>query len=277
MSGAAIVRASSLGALLDCAHRWEGIHLLGMSGRTSGAAWLGTSLHAATAAYDLNRDTMLVREATEFFRDHLQGEAAKAADVQWTDLSPTQAKNVGVPLVQEYCFQWSPHFEFLAVEMTLEPQTIGVDLSRYKLGPVDITFTGSMDRARVIRQSNRAAAVADVKSGKRVITDGVASTKGHAAQTGVYTMLAEMDGRIPYPLSGTPSIIALSTAGGSGPKIATADMPTAREQLMGTATEPGLIEYAGLYLKTGLFPPNPRSSLCSETYCPRWETCRYRG
>jgi hypothetical protein len=59
-------------------------------------------------------------------------------------------------------------------------------------------------------------------------------------------------------------------------KIALAEVPDAMEQLVGTTTTPGLIEYAAVYLKTGLFPPNPKSQLCSETYCPRWERCKFK-
>ena len=46
------VRASSLGELFDCPARWEAKHLLKMRLPTSGAARLGTAVHAGTALYD---------------------------------------------------------------------------------------------------------------------------------------------------------------------------------------------------------------------------------
>jgi len=271
----ATIRASSMSALLDCAHRWEGIHLLGMQSHSSGASWLGTSFHHASAAYDQNRADMLVSDAVGEFRDHL----AKAEDVRWNDLSPREALAIGTPLIVEYCEMWSPRFDFLAVEMKLEPQTITVDLARHRLGPVDITFTGSMDRARVAKANGqRQAGVFDVKTGKRAVKDGQANTQGHAAQVGTYNLLANMDPSLPENVTAAPGILGVSTAGTKTKeaRIALAEIPDAVEQLVGTTSSPGLIEYAALYLKTGLFPPNPKSQLCSETYCPRWERCKFK-
>jgi hypothetical protein len=271
----ATIRASSMSRLLDCAHAWEGIHLLGMQSHTGGASWLGTSWHHASAAYDLNRADMLVSDAVGEFRDHL----AKAEDVRWNDISPREALAIGTPLIVEYCEQWSPRFDFLAVEMKLEPQTITVDLARHRLGPVDITFTGSMDRARVVKRNGYASAsIVDVKTGKRAVSDGQANTQGHAPQVAIYNLLANMDPSLPENVTGEPAILGVSTAGSKtkDARIAMSEIPDAMEQLVGTTTSPGLIEYAAVYLKTGLFPPNPKSQLCSETYCPRWERCKFK-
>jgi hypothetical protein len=48
----------------------------------------------------------------------------------------------------------------------------------------------------------------------------------------------------------------------------------AKELMLGTDEEPGVIETVGTMVKHGLFPPNPRSMLCGEKYCPRWSTCK---
>ena len=37
----------------------------------------------------------------------------------------------------------------------------------------------------------------------------------------------------------------------------------------------GLIEYAAVMFRTGLFPPNNQSILCSERYCARWAACKF--
>jgi hypothetical protein len=49
------VRASSLAELFDCPARWEAKHLLRMRMPSSGAARLGTAIHAGTALFDQAR------------------------------------------------------------------------------------------------------------------------------------------------------------------------------------------------------------------------------
>jgi hypothetical protein len=46
--------------------------------------------------------------------------------------------------------------------------------------------------------------------------------------------------------------------------------------LIGDEEHPGLIEIAARMLKSGVFPPNPKSMLCSKKYCPAHAAhCRY--
>jgi hypothetical protein len=48
--------------------------------------------------------------------------------------------------------------------------------------------------------------------------------------------------------------------------------------LLGDEHQPGLIQIAASMLRTGLFPPNPKSTLCSRKYCPAYAShCKFRG
>ena len=49
------IRASSLSELFDCPARWAAKHLDGLRMPSSGAAQLGTAVHAGTALYDTSR------------------------------------------------------------------------------------------------------------------------------------------------------------------------------------------------------------------------------
>lgn len=269
----ATVRASSLGDLLDCAHRWEAKHILGMQGRTYGAAWLGSSIHFATAEYDSHFRDMTIADAVATFADHLlqPGKLGLADGVSWTDISPHEASAIGAGLVSRYCQDWSPRDATVSVEHTLQPRTVSVGTP---YGAIDITFTGTMDRTRTVTSAPGLVRVRDVKTGKRAVVDGVAVTKGHAAQVALYQFLAKGDPGIEDMVHEVPEILGMSTA--KRGEIALAEIHNAQEQLLGTAEQPGLIEYAALYLRTGLFPPNPRSMLCSESYCPRWGSCKYK-
>ena len=49
----------------------------------------------------------------------------------------------------------------------------------------------------------------------------------------------------------------------------------AKRVMIGSDHTPGLIEIAAMMFRSGLFPPNPSSVLCSERYCARWHSCVY--
>ena len=68
-------------------------------------------------------------------------------------------------------------------------------------------------------------------------------------------------------------IIGLKTKG--NPETGTALVHGARELMVGTDAYPGLIQFAADMFRTGLFPPNPSSHLCSARYCARWNRCPY--
>jgi hypothetical protein len=242
------IRASSFSSLIDCPSRWEGIHLLGMRGKRTGPLQLGTAIHASTAVFDqgrLDNSGITVDEAAAALVDalHHPGE-----DVDWGDITVKKAEQIGLGLHTRYCTDFSPKWEFKEVEMTIPP--IDVDV-----GDLTIRLTGTMDRSRVV-QGGVGAGIVDMKSGKTAVEakTGKAKTKGHGVQIGVYELLYERatNDRITLPAE----IIGLQT--NSKLRIGVGEIANAREQLVGTTEQPGALDAAALYLKSGIFPGNPR-------------------
>ncbi len=260
------VRASSWGQLFDCAHKWEGQHLLGMKLPSGPRAALGTAIHAGTAAFDKGRmggEVITATEAAQIVVDKLQ---KPEDDVNWSsdDISPNEAEQTGVILTTKYCLEVSPHYEFTAVEMETKPMRIDCG------NGVFIDLTGTLDRSR-LSKDGLGTRITDLKSGGTAVQKGVANTKGHGAQVGTYEMLyTHSTGE---EITGPAEIIGLKTNG--KPEIGTGQIHNGRRLMLGTETQPGLIHFAAEMFRTGLFPPNPQSMLCSPKYCARWGTCIY--
>lgn len=262
------VRASSWARLFDCAHAWEGTHMLGLTKPSSPRAQLGTALHASTAAFDQSRidgTGMTADDAADVLMDEL---IHPKREVVWTrdDLSLKEAQIIALTLHTKYCIEWSPRFEYIAVELATTPYQIDCG------GGVVIELTGTLDRSRLRRDTGRVG-INDLKSGGTAVQDGVAKTRGHAAQIGTYEILAEAT--TGQPITAPAEIIGLKTKG--KPEIAVGEIKGAREIMIGTEGSPGLIEYGAGMFRSGLFPPNPQSMLCSQKYCPRWETCKFHN
>lgn len=261
------VRASSWGSLFDCAHRWEGQVLLGMNGPSGLRAQLGTAVHAGSAVFDSARAAgkppSLDAAIDEFTRVLRQPD--REVDYSRDNITEREAEVIGIKALQLYCREISPLFTFVAVEATLEPMLIDCG------GGLTIRLTGSMDRARVCDGvAGNGDVIADLKTGSTVIVDGQAVTKGRAAQVGTYQLMHEQTtGR--RTVGG--QILALST--GRQPEAAISRVWDARRVMVGTEDMPGLIDHAAAMFRSGLFPPNPQSSLCSERYCGRWASCLY--
>ncbi len=260
------VRASSWGALFDCAYRWEGIHLLGMRNTVGLRAALGTAIHAGTAAFDQSRldgSGVTADDAAGVLVDKLR-DPENEFDPAQDDLSMPEAERVGISLLTQYCLEVSPRYEFVAVEMETKPLEIDCGSG------VTVRLTGTMDRARV-RQSGRGASIADLKSGSAAVQKGAAVTKGHGPQVGTYELLYEHT--TGDTIGDTAEIIGLKTKGTL--EIATGTIKNAKRVMLGTESTPGLIEFAADMFKSGRFYPNPKSLLCSEKYCPRYGTCQF--
>lgn len=261
------IRASSLGELFDCAMRWEAKHLLGMRMKSSSAAHLGTSIHAGTAIFDSQRvlgSAASVEQATTEFMEVLRDDS----DVDWRggDLSKRDAEHIGILLTHRYCNEVSPQFDYVAVEFATRPYDIEVD-------GVIIQLTGTLDRARAKIGAN-GVGISDVKTGKRAVDadTGFATTRGHAPQLGVYELLYEHTTGV--PITEPASIIGLQTT--KSATVGIGEIKNAREQLIGDQDSKGLLEYAAMYLKQGMFPPNPKSQLCSDKFCPKHKTCKFK-
>lgn len=259
------VRASSWGSLFDCAYRWEGEHLLKIRKPAGMRALLGTSVHAGTAAYDQARidgSNLTIDEAAGALVDSLRNPEYDVDYLQ-DGISLREAEQIGLALHVRYCTEIAPQFDYLEVETKLDPMEIDCG------GGVVIRLTGSMDRARVANHGT-GVVIPDVKTGSRVVSKGVAQMKGRSAQTGTYQLMYEQTRGI---RTEGAQIIALSTAGRN--EVAVSPIFDARRVMVGTDDTPGLIQHAAEMFRTGLFPPNPQSPICSEKYCSRWATCIY--
>lgn len=260
------VRASSWGSLFDCAYKWEWIHILGHRSPSSGRAHLGTAIHAGTAAFDVSRmngSDLSAYDTAEMLLHTLRN---PEYDVNWKadGLTLNEAERIALPLHTRYCNEISPRYEFVAVERTAKP--LDIDCG----GGIVIRLTGQLDRARICKTGD-GKGIADVKSGGAAVVDGVAKTKGHSPQIGTYEILEEHT--TGEPCTAPAHIIGLKTRG--KPETGIGEIRGAKEMMVGNEQFPGLIQIGAEMFRTGLFPPNPQSFLCSAKYCPRWSVCPY--
>lgn len=261
------IRASSLSELFDCPARWAAKHLEGLRMPSSGAAQLGTAVHAGTAAFDASR----LPGGSPISADDAAGAVVDAIhkpenEVDWEDTNPSEVERIALALHTRYCFEVAPRQHYLGVEVTCE---------RLELPELGIALTGQTDRVRQV--DNVGNGVADLKTGgKAVGTDGRAVTQGHAAQLGVYELLAEHTMGI--PITAPAQIVGMQTGKtAAAQRVGTGEIPNARAVLVGTEEQPGLLEHASRLIRSGAFYGNSKSYLCSAKYCPKHPTCRYRG
>ncbi|RBB38879.1 PD-(D/E)XK nuclease family protein [Burkholderia reimsis] len=256
------VRASSWGALFDCAYKWE-YEVLNQHRKAVGLrAALGTAIHASTAVFDqalIDGNTIKPADAAEVFVNKLKH---PEYDVDYTqdELTVKQAESIGLTLHTKYCTTIAPTMRYESVEAPFMP--LDIDCG----GGVIVQLTGTMDRARVA--SGKGRRIVDLKSGERAIVGGTVTTRGHAAQCGTYQLL---DDHTTGKTSEGAQIVGLMTS--SKPRVGVSPVFDARKVMVGTDGQKGLIEYAAEMFRTGLFPPNPRSMLCSPKYCARWNSC----
>ncbi len=259
------VRASSFGRLFDCAHAFEGEQIMKLYRPSSLRAHLGTSIHASTAAFDQARidgAPLSAYDAADVFVDSLYN---PGADVDYKDpkLTLKQAEMIGLTLHSRYCAEIAPTMVYESVERALKPMDIDCGDN------LIIRLTGTLDRAREVR-THHGKVIVDVKTGGRLIVDGVVSIKGRGAQLGTYQILDE---HTTGEEVGGAQIAALQTS--STTQVGVSKVFDARPLMLGTEEAPGLIEMAAKMFKIGLFPPNPQSVLCDQKYCARWGTCKY--
>ncbi|WP_337881831.1 PD-(D/E)XK nuclease family protein [Chromobacterium haemolyticum] len=262
------VRASSWASLFDCAHRWEGANILDMRMPSSPRAQLGTALHAATAAFDEARmrgEELRALDVVPVLVDEL---ASPERDVDWSadELSRRDAEVIGRKLLTRYCQEIAPLYHYVAVELEVVPWRIDCG------GGIVIEIRGTLDRSRARADGAGGVGICDIKSGVNAVTQGRAKTKGHAPQIGTYELLYERTTGQAVTLPA--DIIGLKTSG--APEVATGQIVGARDQLIGTDDSPGLMDYAADMFRSGLFPPNPTSHLCSAKYCARWKVCKFK-
>ena len=258
------IRASSLSELFDCAARFEAKHILGMKMPSSGAAQLGTAIHASTAVFDtstMNGAGITVDEAAGAAIDALH---KPEFEVDWEDSSASEVEPIAIALHKKYCTDFAPKQTYVAVEVRCESLEI-TDLG--------IALTGTTDR---IRKTENGYGIADLKSGKTAVSaDGTVKTQGFGFQMGVYELLAEKGSGI--AITEPAQIIGLNTGKTAvAQRVGEGLIGGARDVLVGDADNLGVLEIASKILHGGIFPGNPKSMMCGVKYCPRFKTCAFR-
>jgi len=263
------IRASAWPSLFDCAQRFYWQNIVGLRMPSSGNAALGTAIHAGTAAFDgsrLSGEQIDVVTAVDTARAALQ---SPEQEVAWDDsLTPVEADTFAVKLTTRYCQDISPTRQYAAVELECQALDIGTEYGVVRV-------TGTTDRIRIADDGRKG--ISDLKSGGRATektADGGrrAVTKGHHIQLGIYTLMAEQASG--ERLDAPAEIIGLQTT--KEAPVATGEIKDVKTPILGTEDAPGLIEIAARMLRDGIFPPNPKSMLCSKKYCPAYGTrCHY--
>jgi hypothetical protein len=262
------IRSSSFPRFLDCPARWKATNIDKISMPSSGPAWLGTSLHAGTGAFDQARvegQPISTDDAVDIVQDSLKN---PKEEVRWDNqLTLRKARDVAAPLTIDYCNRISPAYTYEAVELKCEPLTINMGEG------VTITITGTADRVQVRDtadwwEEQPARGICDVKSGRSVVKNGEVSVDKHVAQLGAYELLEIMVKRQTGQEMILPAeIIAMPTSGSDRTvAVGTVDRPS--RVLLGEGHHMGLLRTIAKMAKHDLFPGIPSSMLCSERYCP---------
>lgn len=256
------IRASSLAGLFDCPARWAAVHIDGIKSPSSGAAQLGTAVHASAAIFDQARIDGAPVTADDAAVALVDAIWRPAEDVEWGDMAPREAEKIGLRLHARYCALSASRRPHFAVELSC---------GQLEIADLGISLTGTTDRVYIDDDGH--LGIEDLKTGKRAVSrDGSVSVAAHAAQLGVYELLASVE--LGRDLLAPARITGMSTTTG---EIGTSgDIIDCRTMLIGDEYEPGLLQHAAAIIKNGLFYGNPRSQLCSDRYCPAFATCKYR-
>ncbi|MEO8391184.1 PD-(D/E)XK nuclease family protein [Polaromonas sp.] len=264
-----VVRASAWPTLFDCPHRFYWQNVYGLRSPSAGRAALGTAIHGGTAAYDqaaLEGNPISVLDAVDASRELI---AHPEDEVVWdADLTMSDADQLATTLTTKYCHDIAPDHQFTAVELQCEALDVETAQGIVRL-------TGKTDRIRVLEDGRKG--IVDLKSGATATVEldngeRRANTKGHHMQQGVYTLMAEQSTQ--ERMDAPAMIIGLQTT--KKTPVAVGEMPDVKTALLGMDGMPGLIEMAAAMGKSGSFPPNPKSMLCSAKYCPAHaHHCKY--
>lgn len=244
---------------------WHALNVDKIYRPSSVPAIMGTAIHHGTAVYDaakVEQRTPNIDEAVNAAQDKL---VHPDDDVIWTDddYSRRQAEEITIKATEKYCNEISPLYQYSAIELRPLPLDIEVE------GEI-IRISGQMDRTRIIKGKENETGVADLKTGKTIISaSGKVNAKGYKFQLGVYEILTEHSygKKVTLPAH----IPAVSTS--RKPRTGIAEIHGAKDLMLGTDENPGMIETAAKMVKHGLFPPNPNSRLCSKKFCPVYERC----
>lgn len=261
-----IIRASGLAEMFDCSYRWYSKHILKL--RTPGtiSAHLGTSIHAGAEAFDkarMEERPISVGDAKEaFFEKFHRPEGDLVVDEDGDP--PRVAEAIGLALTEQYCENLAPLQSYTAVELDC-------GICRFNTPHGPILLRGKTDRVKI--GSDGLLRIADIKTGKRAVSkEGKVDTRGHHLQLGIYTLIAEA--RLEEVLSPAADVIGMATLK-TDARVNIGTVAEVKRPLLGSDGQPGILDLAAGILKAGIFPPNPKSVLCSPKYCPAWTTCKY--
>jgi len=258
------IRASSWPRLFDCALRFYYQDICHMRLPVGGKGRTGTALHRATAIYDqhtVEGSTPSIEEAKDKLVSTIRVEDEPVA---WDDdFGKDKAEKIGLLLVDSYVREIVPTHEWRAVEVNCDALDVTTPDGVIRL-------CGSTDRVRITEDGREG--ISDLKSGANAVSaDGKVATKGHHLQTGIYRILAEAT--LERTLDAPDEIIGLQTNGKA--RVGCGEIKDSRRPLVGDEDSPGMIEIAAKMLKSGTFPPNPQSYLCSVKYCAGWSRCKF--
>jgi len=264
MNESVVIRASSIGALMDCPARWLAIHREGRRVPSTHQATLGRAVHAGTAVFDRERVAGQVPSLSAATDAAVEAALRPGEDVDWQDNKPEDVADVAASLTSRYCTLYAPTVEYAAVEVAVDA---------LHLTDLGITLTGTTDR---VRRAAGGLGIADLKTGKTAVrADGTVETKGHAGQLGVYEILAEAG--IGAPMSAPAQIVGLqSNLTPEKQRIAAAEVEGCKEVLIGDADQPGLLSVAARLAHGEMTFGNPRSMMCSGRFCPKYHNCFWR-
>lgn len=265
MSDPVRIRSSSWFELLDCPLRWKKKHLDGMRLPTTPPAMIGRAVHGSTAAYDqstIDGAGLTVDETAGVAIDLLKN---PDDEVDWMGVRQIKAEETAIRVHVAYCTEIAPQFEYRVVEHPLRPLRVEME------NGIVFELTGTLDRIYQDQYLNKG--VADEKTGQQAVNAaGEVIVGKHIPQLGSYTLLAEQEFG---PMNLDSLIIGLST--GSTPRVGHRAIKNAKEALIGSDQDPGLLHHVAQYFKSGLFPPNPGSFMCSAQYCPYYQNCKFHG
>lgn len=230
----------------------------------NGKAALGTAVHAGTALFDSERIAGQVPSVSAAEDAAVASVKMPRDETNWEG-EQAKAEDVARSLTAKYCKEESHKHNFVAVEASVESLHI-TDLN--------IVLTGTTDRVEL---TDDGYGIRDIKTGKQAVgTDGKAKTGGHAAQMGVYELVAEAATNL--PMKAPAQIIGLQTnLTPDKQRIGTGEIADAKEVLLGDEHNTGLLVTAAK-LVHGEIPPwgNAKSMMCDRRYCPAYSTCFWR-
>ena len=255
------IRASSVASIFDCPLRGLSI-MLGLVKQcpTTAPAAIGTAVHEGTAVYDqelLNGNQIKPDDAAGVVVDYLKH--PKDESVNWGKITQKEAERRALGVYLRYCTDIAPQLTYEAIELPLSALIVNVD-------DVEIELTGQLDRV----YKSKGIGVVDLKTGVNACSQ---KPEKHIAQLGVYELLAEQTLGKTLDLPGL--IAQLQTS--AEYKVDLVPVLNAKAVLLGNGEQRGLLQHMAGMIKTGDWPGNVSSWLCSEQYCGLYKTCFFRG